>query len=90
MAKLSLINLLQNFNFLKEEIARLKGENERISLKAKELEGNIDAKARALANEKLKKIASEKRLLSRINLQVSDANSKLKEKIEELDKQITG
>ncbi len=81
--------LATKFYFLKEEIVRLKGENERISLKAKELEGNIDAKARALANEKLKKIASEKRLLSRINLQVSDANSKLKEKIEELDKQIT-
>jgi len=73
---------------LKEEIRKLKRENEKIFLRVKELESDIDTKAMALANERLKKVTSEKRLLSRINLQISDSNLKEKKKIEILEEQI--
>jgi len=68
----------------KQEILRLKEENERLFSRVNDIEKEIDIKARIQADKFMKRIESEKRLLSRINLEISKTNSELKIKIKSL------
>ena len=68
----------------KQEILRLKEEKERLFSRVNDIEKEIDIKARIQADKFMKRIESEKRLLSRINLEISKTNSELKIKIKSL------
>lgn len=72
----------------KEEISKLKENNDRLLSEIRNIQSDIDAKINYLAKEKIKRIESEKRLLSRINLQLANTNSDIKKEVVNLSAKI--